>query len=123
LKTRKDRIELLEGDTECVAWPLTRGECGALILESEISTITCTIRDEETGTIINSRNAQNVKDANNGTLTNGEFEMAFQAADTALQTATQSKEVHVCEIKLTATDAQVRTHIVELVCHRRQTAS
>lgn len=123
MKTRKDQIELLEGDTECVAWPLTRGECGSLLLESEISTITCTIRDEESGSIINSRNAQNVKDINNGTLINGEFEMAFQAADTALQTAAQSKESHICEIKLTATDGQVRTHIVQLICHRRQTAS
>lgn len=123
MKTRKDRIELLEGDTECVAWPLTRGECGSLLLASEVSTIVCTLRDEESGSIINSRNAQNVKNLNNGTLINGEFELAFQAADTALQTAAQAKEVHICEIKVTATDAQVRTHIVELVCHRRQTAS
>ena len=120
---RKDTIELLEGDTECVAWPLTRGECGSLLLESEVSTITLTIRDEESGGIVNSRNAQNVKDANNGTLINGEFEMAFQAADTAMQVSTNTREVHVAEIKVTATDGQVRTHIVELVCLRRQTAS
>lgn len=121
--TQKYQIELYEGDTQCLRWEVTHGPCGTPVLLSEVSTITATLRDEEGGTLINSRNAQNVKNANNGTYSNGYFDFALQAADTTFQTAANDQETHVLEVKLTATDAQVRTLHLEIICVRRPAAA
>ena len=119
----KYRLELYESDTQCLRWAVTHGECGLPVLLTEVSTITATLRDEESGSIVNSRNAQNVKNANNGTYADGFFDIALQAADTALQAAANSLEIHVLEIKLTATDAQVQSIELEISCLRRPAAA
>ena len=61
-----------------------------------LTTLTLTSYDVRTGTIINSRNAQNVLNANNGTYhaTSGVFTWALQPADTARVTAATRIEEH-----------------------------
>mgnify|MGYP001565766815 CR=1 FL=1 len=120
---KKDTDELYEGDTQCYRWEVTHGPCGTPVLLTEVSTITATLRDEESGNIVNSRNAQNVKNANNGTYANGYFDFALQALDTTFQVAANDQETHVLEVKLTQTDAQVRTLHLEIVCLRRPAAA
>lgn len=120
---QKYQLELYEGDTQCLRWAVTHGECGTPVLLAEVSTITAKLRDEESGTIINSRDAQDVKNANNGTYTNGYFDFALQAADTTFYASANEQETHVLEIKLTATDAQIRTLHLEIICVRRPAAA
>lgn len=56
---------------------------GAALPAVDVSTITATLTTLS-GTVINSRSAQNVKNINGGTLTDGIFELVLSAADTAL---------------------------------------
>ena len=61
-------------------------EDGNPIAASAIDSITCTIRESASGDIVNTRDAQDVKNTNNGTIhaTSGLFTFAFQQGDTGI---------------------------------------
>ena len=62
-----------------------RDAAGAVIPTANITTLTLTLYDVETGTIINSRNAQNVHNTNNVTVTSGGvLTWEIQPADNAI---------------------------------------
>lgn len=62
-----------------------KDEAGAAIATADITTLTLTLYDVETGTIINSRNAQNVHNTNNVTVSSeGVLAWTIQALDNAI---------------------------------------
>lgn len=65
-----------------------------------ITAISATIKDAATGDVV-SRNAQNVKNANGGTLgTEGAFTLRLTADDTALRTGEEQRQEYVKRILL-----------------------
>ena len=83
-----------EGST-AVYRSVLRDEEGVTIPDSVINTLTLTLSHVGTGAIINSRNGQNVLNANNVTVDgSGNLVFALQALDTVIIDDTQSKEYH-----------------------------
>lgn len=71
-------------------------ETGTAVAGSIMSTATLTLYDERTKTILNSRNAQNVNNANNVTISDaGVVEWTMQPADNAIVNDRLPSEVHV----------------------------
>lgn len=77
-----------------------KDENGVVISLGNITTATMTLFDVETGTIINSRNAQDIKNANNVTIhaTSGLLTWSLQPADTIIVDSTRPGEEHRAEI-------------------------
>ena len=87
---------------------------GTAIPLSELNTLTLTVTNSTDGSIVNSRNAQNVKNANNVTVhaTTGAVEWEIQVADTTMVDSAASFEEHVAVFKWTyqsSGDATVQT--------------
>lgn len=79
---------------------------GAAIDDAAIQTITATLSDVNTGTILNSRDGQNVKNANGGTLAaDGTFTLQLGALDNTVHTATAELEEHRLVLEVTFTRA------------------
>lgn len=80
-------------------------ETGAVIPLSDMTTITLTLYDDYTGTIINSRNAQNVKNTNNVTYTEaGLLTWTLQPNDNIIVSSdvrTNSYEKHIALFEFT----------------------
>ena len=80
-------------------------EAGAAIPLSDMTTITLTLYDDYTGTIINSRNAQNVKNTNNVTYTEaGLLTWTLQPNDNIIVSSdvrTNSYEKHIALFEFT----------------------
>lgn len=80
-------------------------EAGAVIPLSDMTTITLTLYDDYTGTIINSRNAQNVKNTNNVTYTEaGLLTWTLQPNDNIIVSSdvrTNSYEKHIALFEFT----------------------
>jgi len=57
---------------------------GTLVDPGQVTSILATLRDVPSSTILNSRNAQEVKGENGGTLTTGLFVLQFAEADTLI---------------------------------------
>lgn len=76
---------------------------GTVIPKASVSSMTLTLKDAETGAVVNSRNAQNVLDANGCTLdaTSGAFAWTITASDTALVTSTAEAEEHEATFTVT----------------------
>jgi hypothetical protein len=75
--------------------PLT-DEDGAVIAGSTMTTATLTLYDQKTGAIINSRNQQNVNNANNVTIADtGIVSWTLMPADNAIVNGRLSQEMHV----------------------------
>lgn len=71
-------------------------ETGAALGAALLTTLTLTLYDEQTGTILNARSAQNVLNANNVVVdANGVLTWTMQPADNALVTSTQVVERHI----------------------------
>lgn len=89
----------------------------APITLASIDTITLTFYDQRTGGIINTRNAQNIKNANNVTIhaTSGLLTWTLQVADTTLVTTADfledETEEHVALIEWTLTNGKRGKHI------------
>lgn len=86
------------------------GPVGGQINEVAITAITATLKDVLTGTTINSRVNQNVKDANGGTLAaDGTFTLKLKAADNIIVTPATAVpyEQHELTLKVTYTDADL----------------
>lgn len=75
-----------------------------------IASLTATLYDVNSDTVLNSRNAQDVKNTNGGTVhaTNGHFELQLLAADNPIVDATNTKETHKLLLELTLTDGKTR---------------
>src|SRR5687768_4687906 len=96
------------GETPAVEVTLL-DEDGAAVPLAGLSTLTLTYTDTASALVINSRTAQNVKNANNGTFhaTSGLFRWDMQAADTALPSGeTQAEYVGV--LTVTTSGGKVR---------------
>lgn len=78
-------------------------EAGAAIPLANINSLTLTLRDAMTGSIINSRSSQNVLNANNVTVNNttGAVNWSIQVGDTAPASTTTSYREHVAEFTCT----------------------
>jgi len=75
-----------------------------------ISTLTLTLRDAATGTILNSRNSQNVLNANDVTVdAAGALKWLIQPTDTAMHDSTKAVEEHLAEFSFTYTDTDSNT--------------
>jgi hypothetical protein len=106
------RRYLEEGESDILRAVMREGtgEGDAVALD-DVSTITLTIRDTSytSGSIVNSRNAVNVKNANGGTYhaTTGVFTFAFAVADFT-SAAAAARVPHYATCTATLTDGQVR---------------
>jgi hypothetical protein len=67
---------------------------GTPVDPAQISSILATLRDLVSGSVLNSRDAQEVKGVNGGTLTSGLFVLQFAEAD-SLIVGTEDPEQHV----------------------------
>lgn len=69
---------------------------GNAIPASSLTTMTLTVYDKKTGNILNSRDDQNVLNANNVTIdVNGAFEWIIQPADLAIVNTNLANESHI----------------------------
>jgi hypothetical protein len=106
-----------EGETGVETFTLKQGSgSGVAVPLTDISTATLTLKDES-GTIINSRNAQNVLNANNVTIhaTSGLVTWARQVADTTVTGDAAATKLDAY-FKFTLTDGQVRhVHVTYVV--------
>ena len=80
-----------EGTTASLTCTLANS-AGTAVALSAIDSITMTVIEEKGGTTVNSRSAQDVKNANNGTYhaTSGLFTFDLQPADVAIENATDN---------------------------------
>jgi hypothetical protein len=74
-----------------------KDEADTVIPLDQIATLTLTLYNEESRTIINTRDAQNVLNLNNVTVhaTSGLVTWLLQSADTSIETATKRYEIRV----------------------------
>jgi hypothetical protein len=94
LGAREDASALLTGT-------LT-DEAGAAVPAAQLTTLTLTLYDKVTGSIINGRNAQNVLNANGVTVSAaGALAWTMDPLDNPIVTAGSSKERHVALFKWT----------------------
>ena len=78
-------ISVNEGSTARYSTTLLK-DSGAPVTSAELTTLTLTLYDKNTGNILNGRDAVNVKNVAGGTFhaTTGAFEMLFNALDNAV---------------------------------------
>ncbi len=108
-----------QGNAFRKCFPLRLGPCGeTLIPEADVTSIVCTARNLGTNAIVNSRNAQNVFGVNGGTYADGELQMLFSAADTALigSALTTPRETHQFQFTATLDDGTIGTWYYSLTC-------
>lgn len=99
------RTEINEETTGRLRFPLLDEDAEAVAL-ANLVTLTLTLYDADTGTIINSRNAQNVLNTNNVTVSSsGLVEWALQPEDTLL-VGSSILEEHVALFRWTWTGGQ-----------------
>ena len=81
---------------------------GDAIVKASLATLTVTLYDRTTLAVINSRSAQNVKDANNGTVANdGTLTLRLGASDNVIvgtSVAVGALEEHVVRLQWTWSD-------------------
>lgn len=86
--TDGERIEIDEGESADITATFVDLDADSLD-KAAISTLTCTLLNAADGSVINSRNNQDIKDANNSTMTaGGVLTLRLQPADNAIQDAT-----------------------------------
>lgn len=114
-------LKLWAGDGQDWCTPVRLGACGDLVPEADVSQIVCTARNLNTNTIIGSRNAQDVFNANDGTYADGQFTFALQPSDTAIagSALTTDRETHAFQFTFTLTDGTVGTLSLMVECLAR----
>jgi len=102
------RIRLNESSSRTVTFTL-KDNAGAAVPLSAINTAQLTLYDVETRTVINSRNAQNVKNAHNVTIdeASGLVTWAMQPEDNAIITERRQVERHRAEFRFVAGDVEL----------------
>lgn len=89
-------------------------KAGAPVPLVSLTDIKVTLKDVETGDVINTRNAQSVKNTAGGTFhaTSGLFTMTFDESDNAIVTATARKEKHLATFLATWTGGQHQWDVI-----------
>lgn len=97
-------VTVNEGNLAVISGTLT-DETGAAVALASLSTLTLTLYDRASDAIINSRNAQSIKNVNGGTFhaTSGAFTLTLSAADNVIVTprAPGTFETHLGLIQAT----------------------
>lgn len=94
-----------------------RDNDGAVIPVASLSALTLTLRDAKSGSIVNSRNAQNVLNTNGVTVnSSGALVWTVATADTTLLDSTLESEEHVGEFLFTTTGGLKGRIIHRLYC-------
>jgi hypothetical protein len=70
-------------------------EAGVPILDADLDTLVLTLYDRETGAIINSRDGQNAKDANQVAVVNGVVTWSMLVLDTPILNDALGHEIHM----------------------------
>ena len=93
-----------------------KDETGTVVALAAIATLTLTVRDRLTNTVINARSAQNVLNANNVTVhaTSGLVTWTLQAADTTPLNRNQVYADHVAEFAATWSTTKSLVHPVTI---------
>lgn len=79
-----------------------RDAAGTALPGSAIGALTLTLYELRTGSILNSRNAVSIKNANGGTIdSNGDLTLTLSPADNAMLTQAVAHETHVALIRWT----------------------
>jgi len=69
---------------------------------ASLATVTLTLYNKSSGTVLNGRSETNIKNANDGTVdSNGLLALTLTPADNALEAQSGSKETHVAQITWT----------------------
>jgi hypothetical protein len=104
-----------EGSEKRYTSTLSEDEAGAdPVTLAQLTDIVVTLRDAETGDVINNRDAQSVKNQNGGTFhaTSGLFTMTFDEDDNVIVTATARKEKHIATFLATWATGQHQWDVV-----------
>lgn len=105
----------VEGQTAVLVGKLV-DENGVGIALSQLDTLEFWLYDKVTGTIINDRQAINIKNLNGGTFsaTGGDFTMTLVPLDMALVDANKNVEIHVAQFRWSyAAAAKFGAHEIE----------
>lgn len=87
------------GATRILTFPLWKAD-GTAYLEADITEAKLTLRDRRTGTVINGRDAQDVNDANGGSLIDGALILELGPDDNVLAWPDEvSQEVHIAYLE------------------------
>lgn len=90
-------------------------EAGVAVAGSSLATLTLTLYDVATGTILNSRNAQNVLNLNGVTVSEaGALAWTMVPADNAITTTSRSYELHRAVFIATWDTTKQMVHEVEI---------
>ena len=94
--------------------PIAPATVGDPVPLASLTALTITLKDVETGGVINTRTAQSVKNANNGTYhaTSGLFTMAFQALDNIIVDPLIRTEIHLATFLATWSGGQHQWDVV-----------
>ena len=109
------RFDVLERTTPRYSATIVDDQ-GVAISSANLSTITLTLYEKKTGSIVNSRDEQNVKNANNVTIdASGVLVWSIQVADLVMVNTNNTNETHVALFEWTW-DAGTKSgkHEVEL---------
>lgn len=107
---------LKEKETGIYSFTL-RDEGGAAVAAASLTSVTLTLYEPESGTIVNNRSSQNVLNQNNVTIdSNGQVAWSIQLADVTILDATRPTEVHRALFFFTwQSGAKGKPHEVDLV--------
>ena len=97
---RTNLTEHVPEQSMCVISAVVRDENDVALPLAAVITLTATLYDEKTGNIINSRDAQDIRNTNGGTLdANGLVTLTLLSADNVMQTGGhpggRHKETHI----------------------------
>ena len=88
-------MEVFLKNTTCLLAGIFKDETGVVVPVADISTLTITLTDLETGTVINSRNGQNALNANHVAVdSDGNLAWTVQPLDNIIVTAAKTIETH-----------------------------
>lgn len=92
-----------------------RGHSGAQISLASLLTLTITLKDPSDNTVINSRDAQDAKNANGvAVAANGDVTWQLDLADTAMRSTTKSQEIRRALFEFTWTETTAQRHHEEI---------
>lgn len=88
-----------QGTTQRLAWSMT-DESGAAIPTASLTTLTATLYVRKTGTIINSRDNESIKNTNGGTYADGAATLTLEPDDSP-HTGQSTIEEHILLLRWT----------------------
>ena len=114
--TTLQEYELFEGSSGKLTFTIT-DEDGVVIPAASIVSAVLTLKDKQTGTIINSRTAQNILNANGVTISSaGVLVWEISYLDTAM-VGTDRSEEHLAVFKIVTADVHARMEVSMSIIH------